>query len=205
MLLRTGQAGKYLGVHAQTIRNWAERGELPHTRSGANQRLFSTEDLDAYKAKRCGVPQPSTQVKVFYVRSGAKDDITNATQQDKLRAAYGEPDKVFSDSASGLNENRRGLRDMLDYANTPTSGTVYVTNKDRLTRFGFSYLVELLADRGFSVTVLDSDDTKEPNEVLMQDFMSLLASYSGKFYRLRGWEQRRKFLSDVSQEVERRA
>lgn len=50
--------------------------------------------------------------------------------------------------------------------------------------------------------MLDSDDTKEPHEVLMQDFMSLLASFSGKFYRLRGWEQRKKFLDDVQKEVD---
>ena len=36
----------------------------------------------------------------------------------------------------------------------------------------------------------------------MQDFMSLLASFSGKFYRLRGWEQRKKFLDDVQKEVD---
>lgn len=51
--------------------------------------------------------------------------------------------------------------------------------------------------------VLDSDETKEPHEVLMQDFMSLLASFSGKFYRLRGWKQRQQFLTDVSAEVEK--
>ena len=35
----------------------------------------------------------------------------------------------------------------------------------------------------------------------MQDFMSLLASFSGKFYRLRGWKQQQKFLKDVELEV----
>ena len=35
----------------------------------------------------------------------------------------------------------------------------------------------------------------------MQDFMSLLASFSGKFYRIRGWEQRKKLLKDVNEEV----
>ena len=51
---------------------------------------------------------------------------------------------------------------------------VYVTNKDRLTRFGFKYIERLLNSRNCEIVVLDSDDTKEPLEVLMQDFMSLL-------------------------------
>lgn len=54
------------------------------------------------------------------------------------------------------------------------------------------------------IVVLDSDDTKEPHEVLLQDFMSLLASFSGKFYRLRGWDQQKKLISNLSAEVERR-
>lgn len=36
----------------------------------------------------------------------------------------------------------------------------------------------------------------------MEDFMSLLASFSGKFYRLRGWEQQRKLVDNVSKNLE---
>ena len=36
----------------------------------------------------------------------------------------------------------------------------------------------------------------------MEDFMSLLTSFSGKFYRLRGWEQQRKLVDNVSKNLE---
>jgi hypothetical protein len=36
----------------------------------------------------------------------------------------------------------------------------------------------------------------------MEDFMSLLTSFSGKFYRLRGWEQQRKLVDKVSKNLE---
>ena len=36
----------------------------------------------------------------------------------------------------------------------------------------------------------------------MEDFMSLWASFSGKFYRLRGWEQQRKLVDNVSKNLE---
>jgi hypothetical protein len=36
----------------------------------------------------------------------------------------------------------------------------------------------------------------------MEDFMSLLTSFSGKFYRLRGWEQQRKLIDNVSKNLE---
>jgi len=31
--------------------------------------------------------------------------------------------------------------------------------------------------------------------------MSLLASFSGKFYRLRGWEQQRKLIDNVNKKL----
>lgn len=116
----------------------------------------------------------------------------------------GTPTETYSDKASGLNENRRGLNRLLRDAAEPDSTItrICVTNKDRLTRFGFHYLDVFFSHLGVSVEVLDSDDTKEPHEVLMQDFMSLLASFSGKFYRLRGREQRKRFLYDVEREVD---
>lgn len=79
---------------------------------------------------------------------------------------------------------------------------VYATNKDRLTRFGFTYLAELFLAYGAEVVVLDSSETREPHAVLMEDFMSLMASFSGKFYRLRGWEQQRKLINSVSKNLE---
>jgi excisionase family DNA binding protein len=45
--LYTAEAAEYLGVHHNTIRNWAARGELPMHRNPANgYRLFKRTDLD---------------------------------------------------------------------------------------------------------------------------------------------------------------
>lgn len=76
----------------------------------------------------------------------------------------GTPTEVYSDKASGLNENRRGLNRLLRDAAEPDSTItrICVTNKDRLTRFGFHYLDVFFSHLGVSVEVLDSDDTKEP-------------------------------------------
>lgn len=45
--LHTAQAAEYLGVHDNTIRNWAARGDLPVHRNPMNgYRLFKRSDLD---------------------------------------------------------------------------------------------------------------------------------------------------------------
>jgi excisionase family DNA binding protein len=50
--MHTSEAAEYLGVHDNTIRNWAARGELPMHRNPANSyRLFKRSDLDAFLKK----------------------------------------------------------------------------------------------------------------------------------------------------------
>lgn len=205
--IRVKQAAQFLGVSSSTVRAWCNTGRLPYSLSAAGQRIFDQRELEAFKNKRLGTPVHDRTNTVFYVRSSSGSDISVATQVEKLTTAFGTPSEVYSDKASGLNENRRGLNRLLRDAAEPDSAItrICVTNKDRLTRFGFHYLDVFFSHLGVRVEVLDSDDTKEPHEVLMQDFMSLLASFSGKFYRLRGWEQRKRFLRDVEREVDTRA
>lgn len=202
MPIRVKEAADILQVSKGTVRNWCADGKLPYSLSAAGQKVFDRDELIRFKNKQLGIEEAPPR-KLFYVRSSNKTDVTVEAQINKLEEAYGTPDKVFKDFASGLNENRKGLKQLLtEVEKDSNSKVVYVTNKDRLTRFGFSYLEQLLEKCNCEVIVLDADDTKEPHEVLMQDFMSLLASFSGKFYRLRGWEQRKKFLRDVTEEVE---
>ena len=47
-LLRLGKAARYLGVHTNTLRRWAEDGKVPFVRIGKRgDRRFRPADLDA--------------------------------------------------------------------------------------------------------------------------------------------------------------
>lgn len=200
--LRVGQAAKFLGISPSTVRLWCQQGKLGYHLSITGEKIFYPSELEDFKREKLGLP-PMEGKTFFYVRSSSGADVLIETQLEKLKAAYGEPDKVFQDKASGLNEKRKGLKMLLKTVKSEEGKVrVYVTNKDRLTRFGFSYLEELLTAYGAEVTVLDSTETREPHAVLMEDFMALLASFSGKFYRLRGWEQQRKLINDVNKKLE---
>ena len=46
--MHCAEAAEYLGIHHNTIRKWAARGELPVHRNPVNgYRLFKREDLDS--------------------------------------------------------------------------------------------------------------------------------------------------------------
>ena len=200
--LRVGQAAKLLGISPSTVRLWCQNGKLNYHVSVTGEKIFYPAELENFKREMLGLA-PDTGKTFFYVRSSSGDDVLISTQLEKLKAAYGEPDKVFEDKSSGLNEKRKGLKALLHAVKSEEGKVkVYVTSKDRLTRFGFSYLEELLSAYGAETIVLDSMETREPHAVLMEDFMALLASFSGKFYRLRGREQQRKLIDNVTKKLE---
>lgn len=209
MPIRVKEAATILGVSPGTVRNWCNQGKLPYHLSAANQRIFNKQELLDFKATSLGEEIEKKEKLVFYIRSSNGNDVTMDTQEKKLREEYGDPDYIIKDKASGLNENRKGFKKLLAMiANNPADSSekikVCVTNRDRLSRFGVGYIEIFAPLHNTEIVVLDSDDTKEPHEVLMQDFMSLLASFSGKFYRLRGWEQQKKLIKKISMEVEKR-
>ncbi len=61
--MHTAEAAEFLGVHHNTIRKWAARGELPMHRNPANgYRLFKRSDLDRF-LKIVATPATTTQTK----------------------------------------------------------------------------------------------------------------------------------------------
>jgi len=58
-----------------------------------------------------------------------------------------------------------------------------VENKDRLTRFGFNYIKELLALQNKQIVVVNQTDDYKID--LMQDLISIICSFSARVYGLR--------------------
>lgn len=190
---RVSEAANIVGISASTLRRFDREGRVVSYRSSSGQRLFTLESL----RDLLPVNDEITGNVVFYTRASDGDKDKLRGQLDLLTGQYGEPVKLYSDKASGLNENRKGLLSLLKDAKQGKITTVCITQKDRLTRFGFSYLEQLLNEYGVKIEVLGTGKTLTIHEELLQDFMSLLSSFSGKYYRLRGHEQNKKFLGMV--------
>lgn len=200
--VRIKKAAEILKLSTETVRQWSNTGRIQCSRSAAGQRVYDEDYLRGLAGET--TEEDAEPVRVFYARSSSGQDVSIGTQQKLLEKSYGRPHKTFTDKASGLNENRKGLKALLAWVKAHPGAIVCVTTKDRLTRFGFTYLESLIVAYGGSVEVLKEETVKEPQEALMSDFMALLASFSGKFYRLRGWEQQRKLLDDVSSRVDKK-
>ena len=198
---RVTEAARIIGVSASTLRAYERANILVPERNPGNQRIYSETLLDNFLEEQ-GRLTPKQGKIIHYARSSDGDQTKLNTQFQLLEEQYGKPDYIIQDKASGLNENRKGLSRIIKLVQTNEISTIYVTQKDRLTRFGYSYLETLFDAYGASIIILGNEHkTQTVHEELIQDFLSLLASFSGKYYRLRGYENQRKFLQTVKNEL----
>ena len=195
---KVGEAANLVRVHPQTLRAYHREGRVSCDYTPGGQRVFTLEQLSVLRPDLLKTPECK---KVHYVRSSDGNEKLLESQANLLKTQYGKPDFLIQDKASGLNEQRPGLKRILRLAKQGKIDKVYITEKERLTRFGYSYLEELLKEYDVEIIILGESKPKTIHEELIQDFLSLLASFSGKYYRLRGHEQQKKFLTKINREV----
>lgn len=193
--MRATEAGKQLGVSASTVRNYANSGVLNYTLNAAGQRVFTQKDLDDFVGK-----EPETRT-VYYVRASNGNKELIQAQVDELTEQYGEPLAIYSDRGSGLNENRAGLNRLLRDSGKGKFNRVCVTHSDRLSRFGVKYIEQVFDRDGTALTILHDRVKHSLEDELMSDFMSLIASFSGRFYRLRSRASQQQLLTDAQEKL----
>ncbi len=91
----------------------------------------------------------------------------------------------YSDVASGLNQNRRGLERVLKSAERGEFRKFLIEYPDRLARFGYAYLERHVKYCGVEIEV----SRKEPEDAhteLVQDLLAIVTSFSARLYGARG-------------------
>ena len=94
------------------------------------------------------------------------------------------PIYVFSDIASGMNENRKGLNELIDRIIEGKISKVIISHKDRLSRFGYGYLENLFNRFGAEIETVNLEDDKEKSfqDELTEDLIFIIHHFSMKLY-----------------------
>ena len=199
---KAGEAADYLHISYQTLAKYSKQGKIEFTITPGGQRTYTKAQLDKYAGN--DTTQPNEQRLAFYVRDSQGNTERLKRQANTLEKIYGKPIKTYSDKASGLNENRKGLQQLLKDTSTGKINTIAITAKDRLTRFGYTYLEQLLKEHNTTILVLNEQQDKNAYDELIQDFLALLASFSGKYYKLRGLKHEKMLLKKAEQELDKK-
>ena len=70
---------------------------------------------------------------------------------------------VLKEVGSGLNDKRKKLMELINLVCNDQVRNIYVTYKDRLTRFGFNYLEEMFKNHDVQIVVVKDKKEEKDN------------------------------------------
>lgn len=175
MYITSKNACEHFGIHANTLRKWADEGKIAHIRSPSGQRLYDVSSVGK---------KIDTRTKICYARvssASQKEDLER--QVLFLKQKY--PDyEVVTDVGSGLNFKRKGFRRVLESVLSNSVSEIVVAHRDRLCIFGFE-LVQWICDKSDTKLVVLEQTSLSPTEELTKDLLSIIHVFSCRLYGLR--------------------
>lgn len=176
--MKLSEYARRIGVKRHTAYRWFKRGEIPNAVQLPSGTIYVPDEIFETNLKS------KQGLTVIYARvSSSEQRKTNLeTQAERLiqfAIANGwVVDKVIKEVGSDLDAEHKKLTELL-LSDEPIA-RIIVEHKDRLTRFGFNYLEILAKKQGFELIIVNPTVTDQ--EELMQDFVSIIASYCAQLY-----------------------
>lgn len=194
-LLNIRQAAEFLNVNVDTLRNWERSGKLVPMRTVGQHRRYTesmlTDFIGIPKNEHIEIiemiPVYATYARVSSHKQKMSGDLDRQSERlsSYVRNLGYEPEYEIKDTGSGLNDRRNGFNRLTELVINQKINVVVVENKDRLTRFQFNFIKKVFESYGCKIIVVNEKEQVSDEEELTIDMMSLLASFSGKYYSKR--------------------
>lgn len=181
---------KRLGISHMTLIKLAENNKIEYIKTTGGHRKYN---VDKYIEDHKQIVEDKDKKEILgkmnicYVRvstSNQKDDLKR--QMNYMKKKY-PTYTIIEDIGSGINFNRKGFRKIIDMAIDGKINTLVVAYKDRLTRFGYEFIEDLIKKYSGGTVIVEDDNghKKEPKEELVDDVMQILNVYTAKMNGLR--------------------
>lgn len=188
----TGEVAKLLGVVPMTIMRWDKKGKIKFSRTDTNRRVISKEDLiDFLKQQHLYIDLPDkNKMDIVYARVSTRKQVDSGDLDRQVLSIIEQVPNlnnplILKEQGSGLNSNRKKMNKMLDLVMEDKVNRIFITYKERLSRFGYETIEKICKKHDVDIIVLNEDKEKSIEQELTEDMMMLLASFSDKMYGLR--------------------
>ena len=187
------EAKNILKINATTLKSWKDKGILSYKKLSDKKILY---DIDSVLRDS---DMTDNRLNVIYARVSNTKQHNDLLNQIELVKSYCitngiKISKVYQDIASGMNENRKDFNILINDVISGKIKNIYISFKDRLTRFGFDYFKNLFQKYNVNIVILDEleESNKTFQDELTEDLISIIHHFSMKLY-----SNRRKKLKEI--------
>jgi len=189
------EASRLTGLGNQTIRKMADDGTLRCYKTPAGQRRIDIQSIQELCSTVSNVSKELTFSKknFIYARVSTKKQVDDLSRQlDFLQQPQFTGYTVVTDIASGINFKRKGLETILESCLQRNIGEIVVAHKDRLCRFGYELIEQLVIKAGGKITVLgDNGNNKSDEQELTDDLLAIIHVFSCRQMGKRSYANRK--------------
>ena len=171
----------------KTIWNYMDKGILRyHQDVKRGGRYFVWNEV----LEDLGMKLPNKEkITIGYCRVSTKDQINDLKYQKKLieqyAAAKGYNIKIIEDIGSGINYNKKGLKELINLIANEEVQTLIITYADRLLRFGNEIIFQLCEKFNVKVEIINQTNEISKEEELLQNVLQIITVFASKIYGLR--------------------
>lgn len=198
------EAAKELGVSTKTLRRWTDAGKIKYERSVSNQRRFYLADIKRLMPR--DLKQLDERITVNYARVSSHDQKADLVRQVQMLEAFsgsnGWQFETIQDLGSGLNYNKKGLKQLLKRIMAGDIGRLVITHKDRLLRFGSELVFAMCEEFNTEVVIINKSIEETTFEIeLATDMIELITVFSARLYGAKSHKNKR-LIDGVAKAVE---
>lgn len=178
-----------LKVSEQTIRRWRNSGKIEAKQLSRNKFLYYKSNIKKLMGEDSEGVDTNKDVAI-YCRVSTSSQKADLKRQKKILVDFCnsqgyivKEDYIFTEIASGMNENRENFWKLVDLVLNDKISKIFVTYKDRLTRFGFHYFEKLFEKYGCQIVTMNNmGDEEDFEKELTEDLVSIVHHFSMKMY-----------------------
>jgi len=191
MRVSIGQAAKELGVSKETLRRWEAAGKIEVERTPKGHRRYDLSKLHGIAPR----PPLADRLTLAYARVSSYDQKEDLIRQVALLESYCAANswtyEIIQDLGSGLNYNKKGVRELIQRICLGKVGRLVLTHKDRLLRFGSELVFALCEAYNTEVVIINQGQPPlSYEEELSQDVLEIITVFSARLYGSRNHKNR---------------
>jgi len=205
ILIGIREAAKMLGLSPETLRLWDFSGKVKAVRTQGNHRRYRLNDIKELQGSLTEEDKsPNENAVCAYCRVSSNEQkqkgdldrqkgrILEYCLKKKYRVDY-----VFEEVGSGMSDSRCKLNKIFKLVVSKKINKIVVEHKDRLCRFNFNIYKSFFDSYGVTIEWIDDVLPKSYEAELVEDMLSLMATFSARIYGKRSAENRKKKNEDT--------
>lgn len=208
-LVRIAEASKLLGVSRATLDRWHGSGVFTaDVVTPGGERRWSRSRILAMRGIEQGAE--GSRRTICYARVSTSEQKADLQRQEELLsqfcAANGWSHEIISDTGSGMNYDKRGLRKLISLLMQNQVERLVLTHKDRLLRFGAEIIFAICAEQESEVTIINKTTGSETGDSfemeLAADVLEIVTVFSARMYGARS-RKNRKLMAEIKAAAEK--